>query len=160
MDEFAIAVGSPRSAFANQTGHQTIIDFIVGEIRGLLETQLDPMSRQFDLKPTDSGSITKKMWFDAYTAARVIVDLAPGPGGETPKVPGGNGGGAPSSGGVIAMGQFEGCVLPWFAFRITPSLSSRCERGGAWRVETPLQVGKWQHRGAIDSDQCRAFGLG
>ena len=53
------------------------------------------MARQFDLKPTDSGSITKKMWFDAYKAARVIVDLAPGSGGETPTVPGGNGGGAP-----------------------------------------------------------------
>ena len=95
VDEFANAVGSPRSAFANQTGHQGIIDWVIPEIRRVLETQLDPMARQFDLKPTDSGSITKKMWFDAYTAARVIVDLAPGSGGETPTVPGGNGGGTP-----------------------------------------------------------------
>ena len=92
VDEFANAVGSPRSAFANQTGHQAIIDYMVTEIRRVLETQLDPMARQFDLKPSDSGSITKKMWFDAYTAARVIVDLAPGAGGDD-TVPGGAGGG-------------------------------------------------------------------
>ena len=61
----------------------------------MLFRSLDPMARQFDLQPKDSGSITKKMWFDAYTAARVIVDLAPGSGGETPTVPGGNGGGTP-----------------------------------------------------------------
>ena len=92
VDEFANAVGSPRSAFANQSGHQAIIDYMVAEIRRVLETQLDPIARQFDLKPSDSGSITKKMWFDAYTAARVIVDLAPGSGGAD-TVPGGNGGG-------------------------------------------------------------------
>lgn len=91
VDEFAKAVGSPRSAFANQTGHQGIIDYAIGEIRRVLETQLDPMARQFDLKPSDSGSITKKMWFDAYMAARVIVDLAPGSGGGEDTTPGGNG---------------------------------------------------------------------
>jgi hypothetical protein len=88
VDEFARAVGSPRSAFANQAGHQAIIDYAVGEIRRVLDTQLDPLARQFDLKPNDSGSISKKMWFDAYTAARVIVDLAPGSGtAATPTVP-------------------------------------------------------------------------
>jgi hypothetical protein len=38
VDEFANAVGSPRSAFANQTGHQAIIDYMIVEIRRVLET--------------------------------------------------------------------------------------------------------------------------
>ena len=87
VDEFAHAVGSPRSAYVNQTGHQGIIDWVIPELRRVLETQLDPTARGFDLKPTDSGSITKKLWFDAYEAARVIVDLAPGSGGDAPAAP-------------------------------------------------------------------------
>ena len=89
VDEFAHAVGSPRSAHNNQVGHQGIIDAMIAQIRTLMETQMDPLARTFDLKPNDSGSITKKLWFDAYTAARVIVDLAPGSGSATPTVPGG-----------------------------------------------------------------------
>jgi hypothetical protein len=49
------------------------------------------VARQFDLKPNDADSIAKKMWFDAYTAARVIVDLAPGSGGDEEPTPGGSG---------------------------------------------------------------------
>lgn len=81
VDEFARAVGSPRSAIVNREAHAAIAGSVIDQIRHILTTQLDPMMRQYDLKPTDSGSITKKAFYDAYRAAREIVDLAPGSGG-------------------------------------------------------------------------------
>ena len=38
IGQFAKVVGSPRSAFANQSRHQAIIDYAIGEIHRVLET--------------------------------------------------------------------------------------------------------------------------
>jgi hypothetical protein len=92
-NQFLAAVGSARGVVGKDAGQESLVDWTIGQLRMVLDTQLDPLARQFDLQPKDSGSITKKLWFDAYTSARVIVDLAPGSGGgATPTVPGGNGG--------------------------------------------------------------------
>ncbi len=88
-DEFAHAVGLPRAGIVERESHEGVIEWVVGELRRVLTTQLDVLARQFDLQPKDSGSLTKKAWFDAYTSGRVIVDLAPGSGGggDVPPVP-------------------------------------------------------------------------
>ncbi len=89
-NQFSAAVGAARGVVGQNAGQESLVDWTIGQLRMVLDTQMDPLARQFDLQPKDSGSISKKLWFDAYTSGRVIVDLAPGSGGADT---GGNGGG-------------------------------------------------------------------
>ena len=93
-DQFSAAVGGARGIVGQNAGQESVVEWTIGQLRMVFDTQFDLLARQFDLQPKDSGSITKKLWFDAYTSGRVTVDLAPGSGGGEDSTPGGAGGGA------------------------------------------------------------------
>ena len=90
LEEFSNLIGKPRTGIIGRKGSGQETDGIIAVLREVFDKRFDPLARQCNVTGTDPASLAKKAWFDAYTNARIIVDL--------PGADGGGGGAAPAAG--------------------------------------------------------------